>query len=110
MRTITLAIALALIACSAPALAQTSQERAFKFCAEIAQGNMRQYRDCMNRMEPPLSGGSTGRLNGTWTGYEGSPRDIAWVASCNPRIVTDREGINRYVYAKRGCEYGDPVN
>ena len=42
-----------------------------------------------------------------WTGYEGSPRDRAWVEACKPRIVTDREGIDRYAYARRGCEYGD---
>ena len=42
-----------------------------------------------------------------WTGYEGSPRDRAWVEACKPQIVTDREGIDRYVYAERGCEYGD---
>ena len=45
--------------------------------------------------------------NGIWTGYEGSARDRAWVEACKPQIVTNREGIDRYAYAKRGCEYGE---
>ena len=50
---------------------------------------------------------ATPAQRGIWTGYEGSPRDRAWVEACKPQIVTDREGIDRYVYAERGCEYGD---
>jgi hypothetical protein len=33
-------------------------------------------------------------------------RDKRWVARCNPRIVQDKFGVPRYVYAAAGCEYG----
>jgi len=46
--------------------------------------------------------------DGVWTGYQGSPRDVAWMESCRPSLVTDRYGMARYVYAKPGCETGDP--
>jgi hypothetical protein len=33
-------------------------------------------------------------------------RDVAWVAFCQPKITTGRDGIDRYSYAREGCEYG----
>ena len=54
---------------------------------------------------PPLS---KRERDGNWTGYQGSPRDVAWMESCRPSLVTDRHGMQRYVYVKRGCETGDP--
>jgi Spy/CpxP family protein refolding chaperone len=33
-------------------------------------------------------------------------RERRWVARCRPLLRTDAYGVNRYVYAARGCEYG----
>lgn len=33
-------------------------------------------------------------------------RDRLWVERCKPRIATDEYGVDRYVYALPGCEYG----
>jgi hypothetical protein len=45
---------------------------------------------------------------------EPNPEDIAearererrWVERCRPQLRADAHGVNRYVYAARGCEYG----
>lgn len=45
---------------------------------------------------------------------EPSPEDVAesrererrWVERCRPQLRPDALGVNRYVYAARGCEYG----
>ena len=127
MKTITLAIAMSL-ACSA-ALAQ-AQQQSFTTERSTPDGGLVTTRSDGSMTEmtarreedgamtytttyPPGPPGmsatapaapATPAQRGIWTGYEGSPRDRAWVESCKPRIVTDREGIDRYVYAKRGCE------
>lgn len=31
---------------------------------------------------------------------------LRWQARCNPKLYTDRNGVNRYVYSKPGCEFG----
>ncbi|MFZ5692805.1 MAG: hypothetical protein ACOY5F_16275 [Pseudomonadota bacterium] len=33
-------------------------------------------------------------------------RESRWVARCKPQLRSDRYGVNRYVYAAPGCEYG----
>jgi len=33
-------------------------------------------------------------------------RDRRWVERCRPVIREDEFGVRRYVYAARGCEYG----
>lgn len=33
-------------------------------------------------------------------------REARWVARCKPQLRNDRYGVNRYVYAAPGCEYG----
>ncbi len=33
-------------------------------------------------------------------------RDRKWVARCRPVVRADRFGVNRYVYAAPGCEFG----
>jgi hypothetical protein len=33
-------------------------------------------------------------------------REARWVARCKPQLRLDRYGVNRYVYAAAGCEYG----
>ncbi len=33
-------------------------------------------------------------------------RERRWVARCRPHLRADEYGVNRYVYAARGCEYG----
>jgi hypothetical protein len=33
-------------------------------------------------------------------------RDRRWLARCRPRIRHDEYGVERYVYAARGCEFG----
>jgi hypothetical protein len=33
-------------------------------------------------------------------------RDRDWMARCKPEVANDRFGVQRYVYAARGCEYG----
>jgi hypothetical protein len=37
---------------------------------------------------------------------ESRERDRRWVERCRPQLRTDAYGVNRYVYAARGCEYG----
>ncbi len=37
---------------------------------------------------------------------EAEARDAEWVAYCRPRIEQGRDGIERYRYAKAGCEFG----
>jgi len=34
---------------------------------------------------------------------ERTERDARWVAECKPRLVTDENGVRRYVYAKDDC-------
>ena len=130
MKTIALAIAMSL-ACSA-ALAQQQSWTEQRYTPDGAlvttrsDGNMSETtmrrehdgtktytsthtpgpQECRQPREAPPT---AARRNGVWTGYQGSPRDKAWVEACKPRIVTDREGIDRYTYAKRGCEYGDAL-
>lgn len=33
-------------------------------------------------------------------------RDQRWVERCRPMVRRDAHGVGRYVYAARGCEYG----
>ncbi|MGD9923232.1 MAG: hypothetical protein AB7V13_17575 [Pseudorhodoplanes sp.] len=33
-------------------------------------------------------------------------RERRWVERCRPQLRPDAHGVNRYVYAARGCEYG----
>ena len=33
-------------------------------------------------------------------------RDAKWVKYCDPKIYTDKYGVERYRYAKPGCEFG----
>lgn len=56
----------------------------------------------------PPDRSSRRQRNGNWTGRQGSPRDVAWMESCRPTLKTDRHGMARYVYAKPGCETGEP--
>jgi hypothetical protein len=52
--------------------------------------------------------------NGVQTLREPSPEEVAemrererrWVERCRPELRPDAYGVNRYVYAARGCEYG----
>jgi hypothetical protein len=37
---------------------------------------------------------------------EFAERDRKWVAYCRPVIKPDRNGVERYHYARPGCEYG----
>jgi hypothetical protein len=37
---------------------------------------------------------------------EARERERRWVARCRPVLRQDAHGVNRYVYAARGCEYG----
>lgn len=37
---------------------------------------------------------------------ESLARDRKWLAFCKPVMVVDRFGVNRYAYAKPGCEFG----
>lgn len=37
---------------------------------------------------------------------EARERERRWAARCRPLLRTDQHGVNRYVYAARGCEYG----
>ena len=37
---------------------------------------------------------------------ESIARDRKWLAFCKPVIVKDHYGVERYVYAKPGCEFG----
>lgn len=37
---------------------------------------------------------------------EAADRDARWVAYCRPTTRQDRYGVERYVYAHEGCEYG----
>ena len=37
---------------------------------------------------------------------EARERDKAWEARCRPILRQDAYGVNRYVYAAPGCEYG----
>jgi hypothetical protein len=37
---------------------------------------------------------------------ESRERERRWVERCRPLLRTDSHGVNRYVYAARGCEYG----
>jgi hypothetical protein len=34
---------------------------------------------------------------------ERTERDARWVAECKPRLVTDENGVRRYVYAQDDC-------
>lgn len=37
---------------------------------------------------------------------ESRERERRWVERCRPELRPDLYGVNRYVYAARGCEYG----
>jgi hypothetical protein len=37
---------------------------------------------------------------------ESRERERRWVARCRPHLRPDAHGVNRYVYAAPGCEYG----
>jgi hypothetical protein len=37
---------------------------------------------------------------------ESREREARWAARCKPQLRHDRYGVNRYVYAAPGCEYG----
>ena len=37
---------------------------------------------------------------------EARERERRWVERCRPHLRPDEHGVNRYVYAARGCEYG----
>jgi hypothetical protein len=37
---------------------------------------------------------------------EARERERRWVERCRPHLRPDAHGVNRYVYAARGCEYG----
>lgn len=37
---------------------------------------------------------------------ESRDRERRWVERCRPQMRPDALGVNRYVYAARGCEYG----
>lgn len=37
---------------------------------------------------------------------ESHHREQLWLALCRPKILQDRHGVERYVYAEPGCEYG----
>lgn len=37
---------------------------------------------------------------------ESREREARWVARCKPQLRHDRYGVNRYIYAAPGCEYG----
>ena len=37
---------------------------------------------------------------------ESFKRDSKWLAFCKPVVVRDGFGVDRYVYAKPGCEFG----
>jgi hypothetical protein len=37
---------------------------------------------------------------------ESQERERLWIARCKPRIWQDELGVDRYVYAERGCEFG----
>ena len=37
---------------------------------------------------------------------ESRERERRWVERCRPQLRPDAHGVNRYVYAARGCEYG----
>jgi hypothetical protein len=37
---------------------------------------------------------------------EARDREARWVERCKPELRNDRYGVNRYVYAAPGCEYG----
>lgn len=37
---------------------------------------------------------------------ESGARDAQWEAYCEPKIVQGLDGIDRYQYARPGCEYG----
>ena len=35
-------------------------------------------------------------------------RERAWVKACEPKLVRDHYGVQRYTYSKPGCEFGSP--
>jgi hypothetical protein len=35
---------------------------------------------------------------------ERAAHEAQWIAECKPKIVTGKDGIRRYVYAKAGCD------
>ena len=37
-------------------------------------------------------------------------RDRKWLAYCKPVLIKDRYGVERYHYAKPGCEFGHSGN
>lgn len=36
----------------------------------------------------------------------GDDYDKGWVEFCKPRVVTDQYGVERLIYARKGCEFG----
>jgi hypothetical protein len=96
--------AIALGGASAPAAAQRVTDTVVGSCVFSggAAHCVRQYRY-----------GDSGN-NGVQSLKEPNPEDIAesrarearWVARCKPQLRSDRYGVNRYVYAAPGCEYG----
>ena len=100
----------ALVAVVPTANAESTRDRCFDMVRRSVPGitvaHCESYSASSRRSSyvPP----ATAQIDGTWNGYEGSPRDVAWMESCRPTLTTDRYGMTRYVYAKRGCETGEP--
>jgi len=102
----TTVIAIALVCSAASAQAQRKPR-------EVTVGNttcidtVTRGKDDMRCFTRSAPGGAPAR-DGEWTGYEGSPRDRAWMESCVLGITTGKDGLSRYVYRNPTCANGDP--
>lgn len=101
-----LGVALTLLATgsmSAPAAAQAWGDRYLGSCvfAGGAFSCARQFR------YGPGNNGITSLLEPSEEDVaESRERERRWVERCRPQLRPDAYGVNRYVYAARGCEYG----
>jgi hypothetical protein len=97
-------IAAALIAAGTPAMAQRVTDTVVGSCVSSGGGShcVRQFR----YGDPGNSGIKSLREPIPEEVAELREREARWVERCRPMLLRDAYGVGRYVYAARGCEYG----
>jgi hypothetical protein len=97
MRTIVLSLALASLAATA---AQAQVER--RTCGPNWMGG---YVCTTETYRESTVGSGDGKLSREERA-EADKRSAKWEAYCQPKVVQGTDGIDRYQYAKAGCEFG----
>ena len=98
------AIAAALTVAGTPAMAQRVTDTVVGSCVSSGGGAhcVRQFR----YGDPGNSGIKSLREPVPEEVAELREREARWVERCRPMLLRDAYGVGRYVYAARGCEYG----